>query len=316
MPPYRAEGPILSHQVTVVGRSPVAHDPSVETIVVGVDGSPESLGALRWAAAEAVLHGARVVALTARGPGTGGQAAPAEQGGAEGSPVDARSAPDGHIASALGPAPAVDVEARIVEDAPAAALLDAATSADLLVVGARGLGGFRGLLLGSVSQTCLHHAPVPVVIVRGGDGLGTPSGRIVVGVDGSEPSRVALRWAIAEARLRGARVEAVHAWQVPYVGGDPYLAGGFYPGLIETAGSDTLQAAIDAEDTSGLARPVEPILTAGGAAGALLDAAKDADLLVVGSRGRGGFASLVLGSVSHHLAHHATCPVVVVPTAS
>jgi nucleotide-binding universal stress UspA family protein len=303
--------------VTVVGRSPVAHDRAVETIVVGVDGSAESLGALRWAAAEAVLHGARVVALTAREPGGGGDAAAAEHGGAEGASVDARSALVGHISSALGPAPAAEVEPRVVEGRPAAALLDAATTADLLVVGARGLGGFRGLLLGSVSQTCLHHAPVPLVIVRGGgDDRGTPSGRIVVGVDGSEASRAALRWAIAEARRREASVEAVHAWQVPYVGGDPYLAGGFYPGLIETAGRDTLQQAIDAEDTSALARPVEPIVAAGGAASALLDAAKDADLLVVGSRGRGGFTSLVLGSVSHHVAHHATCPVVVMPAAS
>ena len=289
----------------------------MEQIVVGVDGSVESAGALRWAAREASWHGARVVAVMARGANREDDAVTVERGEIDQPGADARSSLSGHVRAALGPAPAIEVEVeeRVVDERPAAALLDASSTADLLVVGARGLGGFRGLLLGSVSQTCLHYTPVPLAIVRGGDrdGGSDGTGRIVVGVDGSEPSRRAFRWALAEARLRGATVEALHAWRVPYIGGDPYTAAGFDPGLVEESGRDTLRHAIDAEDTSGLAGPVEQVLTSGGAAAALLDAAKEADLVVVGSRGRGGFASLLLGSVSHHVAHHAPCPVVVLP---
>jgi nucleotide-binding universal stress UspA family protein len=183
-------------------------------------------------------------------------------------------------------------------------------------VGARGLGGFRGLLLGSVSQTCLHYTPAPLVIVRNGDAAGSRAGaerRIVVGVDGSEPAHRALEWAICEARRRGVDIEALHVWRMPTYGVDLSLARAVDPGLFEAVGLSTLSDAVKAVDASGLKRPVEQGLVVGHAASALLDAADDAEMLVVGNRGRGGFASLVLGSVSHHVAHHATRPVVVMP---
>ena len=137
--------------------------------------------------------------------------------------------------------------------------------------------------------------------------------RIVVGIDGSDPSRRALRWAVAEARLRGAVVVAVHAWSIPYVGGYPYAAPDLHPDELARAARQELDAVVDAADTSGLAAPVERLAVEGAAARALLDVAKDAHLLVVGSRGRGGFAGLLLGSTSQQVCHHATCPVVVVP---
>ena len=137
--------------------------------------------------------------------------------------------------------------------------------------------------------------------------------RIVVGIDGSEGARRALRWALEEAVLRHAQVEVVHAWHLPYVSGDPFVATAFDPALYEDAARTLLDNAVDREDISGLVAPPERTLVCGSAAPALLDAGKAADLVVVGSRGLGGFTGLLLGSVSHQVAHHAECPVVVVP---
>src|SRR5690606_26469128 len=127
---------------------------------------------------------------------------------------------------ALGAEAAASVVRKPVCDVPAQGLLEAAKGADLLVVGARGLGGFRGLLLGSVSQQCLQHAPGPIAVVRSSEDADDASGatrdaasgeRIVVGVDGSDGSRAATGWAVTEARLRGAALQAVHAWEVPMI---------------------------------------------------------------------------------------------------
>jgi nucleotide-binding universal stress UspA family protein len=138
--------------------------------------------------------------------------------------------------------------------------------------------------------------------------------RIVVGVDGSETSRAALRWAIEEAERHGSSLEAVHAWYVGYVGGAyTFDAGIIDPTIYRDAGDGLLNAIVDAEDESGLAAPVRRLLVNDSPAHALLEAAKGADLIVVGSRGRGGFAGLLLGSVSQQVVHHAPCPVLVIP---
>jgi nucleotide-binding universal stress UspA family protein len=137
--------------------------------------------------------------------------------------------------------------------------------------------------------------------------------RIVVGVDGSETGRKALGWAAEEARLRGAVLEVVHAWHIPYAGGYPYAQGTLDSGTVEEGAQATLDLEVDSVDQASLAHPVKRTLSADGAASALLDASKGADLVVVGSRGRGGFTGLLLGSVGHQVAHHATCPAVVVP---
>jgi len=136
--------------------------------------------------------------------------------------------------------------------------------------------------------------------------------RIVVGVDGSEGSQRALRWAIAEARLRHASVDAVHAWHAPYLLATPYApAPSIDPSEFEGEARAILERAVETEVADGV--PVHRVLVCGPAAPTLLDHAKDADLLVVGSRGRGGFAGLLLGSVSQQVVAHAECPVVVIP---
>ena len=136
--------------------------------------------------------------------------------------------------------------------------------------------------------------------------------RVVVGVDGSDSAQDALRWALDEARLRQANVEVVQAWHTPYASYSPMNP---YPAdseLFEGDARQALDAAIDGADTSGLPSPVARVLVFGGASGAILEAAKGADLVVVGSRGLGSFTGLLLGSVSQQVAHHASCPVVVV----
>jgi len=132
--------------------------------------------------------------------------------------------------------------------------------------------------------------------------------RIVVGVDGSDSSKAALRWAIRQAKLTGDSVDAVTAWHYPSTYG--WTAG---DGVIDLEG-DAKQALTEAlNEISSLEPevPVRPLVTEGHAAEVLLRAAKGADLLVVGSRGHGGFASALLGSVSLYCVLHAHCPVLV-----
>ena len=133
--------------------------------------------------------------------------------------------------------------------------------------------------------------------------------RIVVGVDGSEQSKAALRWAIEEARLRGAQVRAVYAWTLPHVAAGTGVL--MVPALeeLQRDGEEVLEAAIAEVATAGVV--VERAAVEGSAARVLVEAAEGADLLVVGSHGHGGFAGLLLGSVSQQVAHHAPCPVVI-----
>jgi nucleotide-binding universal stress UspA family protein len=141
--------------------------------------------------------------------------------------------------------------------------------------------------------------------------------RIVVGVDNSDGAWRALTWAIDEAKVRHARLEVVHVWHYPYVPSAPYSPVPPIPNeTLESDARAVLDRILASVDTSGLDEPIERVLVCDGDAAGLLAAAKDADLLVVGSRGRGGFAGLLLGSVSQAVSHHAPCPVVIVPAAS
>jgi nucleotide-binding universal stress UspA family protein len=132
---------------------------------------------------------------------------------------------------------------------------------------------------------------------------------VVVGVDGSAGAKAALRWALAEARLRNLPVRAVHAWPLGYIGGNvkgyPYWGG-------HRAAEDLLERAIADVGTEAEGVEIERQVAQGPAAEVLVQAASPDDLLVVGSRGHGGFTGLLLGSVSQQCVHHAGCPVVVV----
>jgi nucleotide-binding universal stress UspA family protein len=138
-------------------------------------------------------------------------------------------------------------------------------------------------------------------------------GRIVVGVDSSDGAKRALEWAVGEARLRGATVEAVHVWQLPYFLSTPLGDVPLDRGDLQDSAQSELDGVVEAIDASGLSEPVTRTVAAGNPAGVLIDIAGGADLLVVGARGHGGFSGLLLGSVSHQVANHAPCPVVIVP---
>jgi nucleotide-binding universal stress UspA family protein len=282
---------------------------AISRIVVGVDASAHSRRALSWAVREAELWGATLEVVhgwlfpIAIYEGTGPSPADPElieQG--------SRAVLDAAVGS-VGTTGA-EVTALLVEGEPAPVLTRAAEGADLLVVGSRGHGGFTGLLLGSVSRRCVESASCPVVVVPR-DWEPRP-GTIVVGVDGSQQSDAALHWAVSEATRREARLEVVNAYH------ETQVVLPFGPTTapdherLEQASLSLLHHMVaGAVGPSGAAQ-VEIVSSPAGAAAALHDAAATAELLVVGSHGRGGLHGLGLGSVSHQCVHHAPCPVVVV----
>lgn len=291
-------------------------------IVVGIDGSEGGRHALAWAREEAVLRGASLDVVHVWAP-----PAPVSEVSAMASftdePAYEKAARDLVAAAAEGlsldPNGPSTVAARAERGyPPSAVLLDQAAGADLLVVGTRGHGGFAGLLLGSTSQQVVHHARRPVAVVPPTAPL-PGHGDVVVGVDGSEGSALALRWAVDEAAARGARLSVVHGWWTPY----PIPPGGLGlapadPEQFTEQSEQLLQEMVDDAVTRAGRTPgaIERLPIQEPAAPALLDRAKDAALLVVGSRGRGGFTGLLLGSTSQQCIHHSTCAVVVVPNPS
>jgi nucleotide-binding universal stress UspA family protein len=287
----------------------------MRSIVVGVDESVGAAEALRWAAAERAIDDCSLTAVLCWTYLEQHRSEPNQRFDPEYGDAAARQALDTIVERALG-ADAAAVERRTVNDHTARGLLDTSADADLLVLGARGLSGWREIVVGSVTRQCLHHATRPLAVIHHGkaDEPGPPRpNRIVVGVDGSEGSRIALRWALDEARLRRAEVTAVHVWTPPFIGPELVPTDAYDANENDRAGREVLESALASVDTAGLVAPAQRLVVSGSTAPVLLDASQDANLLVVGSRGRGGFAGLLLGSVSHSVVHRATCPVVVVP---
>lgn len=272
-------------------------------IVVGLDGSAASRDALVWAAAAAARWSAKVVAVHAWIPvtlaaGAGGGALPLmiEH------PDHARAAIAEQVALEKVRVPGtVAIEQRIVADSPSSALLEEARDARLLVVGTGRKSRFGRLVLGSTSEVCAHEAQCPVVVVPAMPGRPTIN-TIVVGVDDSPNSHRALAWAVEEAARAGATVEAFAV--VPPEGGDVMMV------LAEAR-----------ERLDHVARPfrhparVELLTQAvlGDPAAMLCTLAYDAGLLVVGRRGRGRAAGMLLGSVADDCLRHAPCPVALIP---
>ncbi|MDQ0729844.1 universal stress protein [Arthrobacter sp. B1I2] len=137
---------------------------------------------------------------------------------------------------------------------------------------------------------------------------GSGTFRIVVGVDGSDQSRSAMDWAVEEARLRGAEIQALAAWNFPYV--SDALGTAWDYEIFQKDAQAILEAELERVKDRGV--PVTGKIVEGNPASALIDASRDAGLVVVGSRGHGGFTGMLLGSVSHQTIHHAHCPVLVI----
>ncbi|MHA6782133.1 universal stress protein [Pseudonocardia saturnea] len=280
------------------------------TVVVGVDGSVMARRAVRWGAAEAGRRGLPVRLVSA----VGGDAAPVAH------PelvtryrdvlVERARATLAEAADVAGrEVPGVEVETQLVTGHPLAVLRAEADRAQLVVIGDRGLSRVEGLLAGSVSVALATHAACPVVVVRGPEAAGTASLPVVVGVDGSPTSESAVGFAYESAASRRVGLVAVHVWSDTVA--DAELAA-----LLDRQAIEDGEHRLLAERLAGWAEkfpdvPVERVVTRDGPAHALLEQAAHAQLVVVGSRGRGEFAGLVLGSVSNALLHRSPCPVAV-----
>lgn len=209
---------------------------------------------------------------------------------------------------ARGRRPGIEVTVELAEGPPVRVLRRQAERAVQLVVGSRGLGGFTGMLLGSVSTHLAGHVAAPVVVVRPAPRV--ERGVIAVGFDGSPQSEAALAYAFEEARLCDSRVRVVYAWQLPVYLYAPTLA--YNVDDIRQAHEDYITGKLTAwrEKYPGVQATLETV--SGHPVTALVDASAEVDLLVVGSRGRGAVSSIVLGSVSRAVLHHARCPIAVV----
>jgi len=295
-------------------------------VLVGMDGSPGSEMALRWALREAALWAA---ARHGRGDGDERPVVTAllawtvdelprdvpratRTVDREGLARVAAQALERSIERVGAAAvPALELRRSVVRDEPVSALVGAAADADMIVVGERGLGPLRRATGGSISQGVVHHARVPVVIVRPAKDrddrdeeteenamrLADDRRPVVVGVDGSGPSLCALRWAARAAAVRQVPLRVLHAWG----GYDP-----LYTDVLAAAQDSLARQAREIVDRAvkvGLDDiadvTVEPVVSSESAVRALLRESGDAQLLVLGSRGLGGFARLMLGSVSH-----------------
>ncbi len=300
---------------------------AVARLVVGIDGSESSLQALRWAVAEASRHAAELVAVTTWTALPPPIVAPYVDVNKIGSRANAASAAEQALRSVLEDAlannPQVVVQTVATEGHPAKLLTEHSQHADLVVVGARGRGSVAGWLLGSVSQELLRHSSCPTAVVRSrhreDDAMNIPDSypsewsRVVVGIDGSDSSKSALRWAADEAKAHDAELTVASVWTPLPTAVTPYDSGSWGAclepqQLATTTLHDTMEEVLS--EYSGLALRRE--VRGGNPARVLIDLSDRADVLVVGSRGRGGFVGMLLGSVSQHVAAHADCTVVVV----
>ncbi|NML54124.1 universal stress protein [Streptomyces sp. R302] len=305
---------------------------SRRTVIAAVDGSAESRAAAQWAAREALLRGLPLHLVHAwqdwsRGfahaPFTGTDTAPGDTAvtrhWAERVPRDvADRLREDH--------PGLQLSVEQVFGRPVDVLLSAAGKAEMLVLGSRGLGALGGFLTGSVSMPVIAHAERPVVLVRAGeraedemrtgDGAARPAQYrdVVLGLDLTRPCDEVIEYAFATAAARGAALRVVHGRDAPLVYG--YDPAAVDPGHVVARGLREASALTDA------LRPwrgkfpqvdVKEQCVVGRAADHLVDASKDASLLVVGRRVRRAAIGTHLGPVTHAVLHHAAAPVAVVP---
>ena len=290
-------------------------------VVVGVDGSESALHAVRWAAREAsrrtaplrLVHVCHVVPVR--------------------HPRQISLPPDYHAAlieqgehwvneaveAARQAVPDVVVTTDVRDGLTSGVLVTESKSAQLVVLGSRGLGGFGSLVLGSVAVAVSAHAHCPVVVVHADKEGGAPpeEGHVVVGLDGSELSDAAMNFACEAAAARAVPLVAVHTW----FDIDVSATWTRLPGTIDW---DYLQAEEEREFSDRVGAwqakfpgvEIRPLVVRDRPGPALLKHAEGAQLVVVGSRGRGALVGIGLGSVSQTLLHHARCPVVVVRKAA
>ncbi|MGW4460985.1 universal stress protein [Micromonospora sp. NPDC004704] len=286
--------------------------PSGAPVVVGVDGSPTGLNAVRLGVDEALRRSCPLRVVHAfvwpklkvsgkpspAGPAEGGLRRQAERVVAEA------------VDEARAAAPDLQVTGEVVAGFATAVLVGESTAAALVVIGDHGLGGLTSLIIGSVAVQVTAHAASPVLVARGRP---DPSGPVVVGIDGSHRSTAALAFAVDEAAMRGTHVVAVHAYRHPV----STQAGDVLPTVHDRDALRDDEGRVLAESVAGWRERYPQVeinrqLIPGRAAPALVELSRYAQLMVVGGHGRGPFGALLLGSVSQHVLHHADSPVMVV----
>ncbi|GAA1481520.1 universal stress protein [Gordonia sinesedis] len=286
----------------------------MNTILVGVDGSDASTEAVRWAARTAALEHADLSLVGVYDASTSDYAPGLiiPQDVIEAIRRDATDAVSEAAVTAADAAPGVEVTASVVDGDAAKVLLDLGADADAIVLGTRGLGAIKGLFFGSVSTTVAAHSHGRVVVVTGPAG----DGPVVLGVDDSPVSDPAVAEAFRQASLRERPLVVVHTWAP--LDTDALHGYGIDTGEIERVSQDAVEGV--AERLAGYAQDypdvqVERRVLPAEPARAILETAGDeAALIIVGSRGRGGFTGLLLGSTSQKVLHHAQVPVMVVRT--
>jgi len=283
-------------------------------VVVGVDGSEESLRAAVWAAREASRHGAplRIVSAPAMPPRMWASA-PAPAGVAKALGDVPRRALGEAITRVMEVAPDLLVDTDLLTGPPAVMVTGSGSGALMLVVGARGAGGFAAMLLGSVSRYAAMHASCPVIVAR--EETGVVHREVIVGIRDPHDATATLPFAFEEAALRGATLVAVHAWHL----GDH--------GFRETMAHQADLAKVSADALHNLAEtlrtwrekypdvPVREDIAHGHPARVLASYTARADLVVIGRRG-GHDSGPAIGAVQHGVLNHAHGPVAVVPARS
>jgi nucleotide-binding universal stress UspA family protein len=285
--------------------------PDPRPVVVGVDGSDSALAAVRWAAVEADRRAAplRLITAFAWKPDRG------HPGLREHYREQLLERTRHHlledaVTAAERAVTGLRLTSEVIVGFPIATLYEESRRAQLLVLGSRGLGGVAGLLAGSVAVGLSAHAACPVVVVRGDDRDPLSPRPVVVGVDDSDSGEAAIAFAFDAAAARKVPLVAVHTWADTVV--DPQVGA-----LIDWDALEADQRSMLSERLAGWSAkhpdvPVTQLVARGGAAHALVEQSRSAQLVVVGSHGRGNLTGLLLGSVSHAVLHRGHCPVAVV----
>lgn len=282
-------------------------------VVVGYDGSDASRAAVAWAAHEAVVRGCGLTIVHAIMPpvmtgglGVGLPTSPEVLSRMEDAAADQLTA----LADAVEGS---DVQTTVQIGSPSGVLLEASESAELIVAGSRGHGGFARLMLGSVAAQVAAHADCPVVVIRGATPIDATE--LVVGIDAGQRSESALAFAFDEASRHGWSVVAVHAWEVPSY--DLLIVpNGPIPVSLSDVADDEIRLSAEALGGFRDAYPdvsVREHLVQGPPVPALLTASDNPTMIVVGTRGHGPTVGALLGSVSNGILHKSPVPVVVVP---
>ncbi|OZG29583.1 Usp family protein [Williamsia sp. 1138] len=281
--------------------------------VVGVDGSSTALDAVRWAALDAALHHSDLLLISSTLPPVDavlpGSYYQALREQADSALIEAEAMARRTVSAEL------DISTIVVSRSPIPMLIELSATARMIVVGSRGIGVINRAILGSVSAALASHTRAPLTVVRGwSDDAQRRS--VVVGTDGSAASTPALEIAFDEAAARGVGLTAVHAWS----DADFALVHATQGVAVFDWATRLGEAERVLEKTLGELRLKYPNVKVRRAVvrdrpvQALLDHAQAAQLVVVGSHGRGGFAGMLLGSTSRKVLHNAHNPVMIVPS--